>query len=346
MITIFDLLQMDGIEPVKATATEWHSKCPECGGRDRLSCWPDKANSSGKYLGGRFCCRGCGIHGDALTYLQRRRGLSFREACKALDVEPGALPPAGYQQHRAAWQPEAPAPAPDKQWQERARAFLSYTQRALASNQQALDWLRVERGLTAETVKAAKLGFNPADVFDNRAGWGLPEQINDKGRTKKQWLPAGLVIPLSLDDQLIRLRIRRQFADQYGRFIMISGSSKAAMTLWADQQSVAVFESELDGLLVHQDAGDFVGVVALGSAQQKPDSGLHGRFMAAERVLCCLDTDAAGGKAAWTHWTMYPKFKRWPTITGKDCTEQMKSGLPVRQWLMAAITPTGGAGPS
>jgi hypothetical protein len=109
------------------------------------------------------------------------------------------------------------------------------------------------------------------------------------------------------------------------------------MTTWQDQKAVAIFESELDALLVQQEAGDLIGVVALGSAQQKPDSDLHGRLMAAERILCCLDSDQAGGKAAWNHWRIYPGFNRWPTIKGKDATEQWRAGIPVKAWIQAGL---------
>jgi hypothetical protein len=336
-MNILQLLQADNIEAIHATSGgEYHSPCPECGGRDRFSTWPERANSNGRFMGGRFCCRGCGWFGDAVSYLQKRRGLSFRDACNRLNIEPGSAT-TGHRQP-AGWQPEAPPAAPGEQWQERARAFLDYCQKQLAADQPAIDWLQAERGLTAETVKAAGLGWNPADIFDSRQAWGLPEQINDKtGKTRRQWLPGGLVIPSIVDGQLLRLRIRREKADQFGRYVMLSGSSKQAMTLWVDQPAVCILESELDGLLVGQEAGDLIGVIALGSAQQKPDSGLHARLMNTERILLCLDADEAGANAA-AFWTRYPGCKRWPTITGKDCTEQMRAGIPIEQWIEAGLT--------
>ena len=285
-------------------------------------------------MGGRFYCRGCRFNGDAVAYLMKRQGLSFRDACNRLNVEPGSAP-TGHRQP-AEWQPEPPAAAPGESWQARAMAFLDYSQKQLAANQQAVGWLKAERGLNAETVKAAGLGFNPADVFDSRAAWGLPEQINDKGKTKKMWLPSGIVIPNVVEGQLVRLRIRRPVADQYGRYIMVSGSSKAAMTLWADQPAVCILESELDGLLVHQDAGDLTGVIAIGSVQMKPDSELHAKLMNTEKILLCLDADEAGAKASG-FWRQYQGCKRWPAIQGKDVTEQWAAGLPVRPWIEAGL---------
>ena len=286
----------------------------------------------------------CGIHGDAVAYLQRRRGLSFREACEALDVEPGPAP-TGHRQP-AAWQPEPPAAAPGAAWQERARAFLAYSQKHLAAKYDALQWLTAERGLTIETIHAAGLGWNPADIFDTRQAWGLPPETKPNGRTKRQWLPAGLVIPNSVNGEIIRLRIRREKADQYSRYIVISGSSKRPLMFWQDQPAVAIVESELDGILINQDAGAIIGTVALGSCQMKPGCELHSRLMDAERVLICLDSDAAGSKASWGHWRQYPGFKRWPPVRGKDPGEMHKAGTSIKAWLHAGMYPSGGAGPS
>jgi len=107
--TILELLQADGIQAEHASRGEFHSPCPECAGRDRFSCWPEKVNSNGRYLGGRFVCRGCGFNGDAVAYLQKRRGLSFRDACKSLEIEPGQMPE---RTGSRAWQPAAPKAAP------------------------------------------------------------------------------------------------------------------------------------------------------------------------------------------------------------------------------------------
>jgi DNA primase len=216
-------------------------------------------------------------------------------------------------------------------------AFLAYSQRALAANQPAIDWLQTERGLTAETVKAAGLGFNPADIFDSRQAWGLTPETKANGRTRKMWLPAGLIIPNIVDGHLHRIRSRRSDPGQGSRYIVVSGSSKTPMVAWADQKAVAIVESELDAILTNQEASDLIGTVALGSCAAKPDSGLHARLMNTERILLCLDADEAGAKAA-AFWQQYPGCKRWPTIQGKDVTEQWAAGLPVRPWIEAGLT--------
>lgn len=118
---------------------------------------------------------------------------------------------------------------------------------------------------------------------------------------------------------------------------MASGSIMAPMVFWGNQTAVVIVESELDAILIAQEAGDLVAVVAMGSAQAKPGEGLHKRLSAAQRVFVALDADDAGGKAAWTFWKSYPGFKRWPCVKGKDPNEQRLDGIPVRDWIEAAL---------
>ena len=335
MMNILNLLQQDGLTPVHVSKGEWHSPCPDCGGVDRFSCWPERQNSNGKYMGGRFCCRQCDWSGDAVNYLMKRRGLSFRDACKYLQIDPGKMPERTIIR---SWTPEPQKTAPGAAWQDKSEGFTLMCQQSLERNSEAMAWLNDERGLSLETIKTARLGWNPVDVFQSREAWGLPSEISQKtGQQKKLWIAAGLVIPLC-PDAVVRLRVRRSEPPEKGsRYIAVSGSNMQPMTLWTDQQAVVILESELDALLVHQEAGDLVGVVGLGSAQLKPDAELHERLMAAKRVLCALDADDPGAKAA-IFWKQYPGFKRWMSIRGKDCTEQWRAGIAVRLWIEAALS--------
>jgi len=335
-MSILNLLAADGITPIHASRGEWHSPCPECGGVDRFSCWPEKVNSNGRFMGGRFVCRGCGIYGDAVAYLMKRRAMTFVQAVKQLGLDAG--PMADQTGNRT--RPEPPRAAPPTAWQEKGKSFMSYCAEQLKRNTRAMTWLQAERGLNPETIRAAGLGWNSRDLYQDRAEWGLPPEISSRtGKAKRIWFPKGLIIPL-IDSvgNITRLRIRRSEPGDGDRYILASGSDgKRAMCLWTDQRAVAVFESELDGLLVKQEAGELIGVIGLGSAAIKPDSELHGRLMNSEKVLCCLDSDNPGSKAAWGHWRNYPGFKRWPAIKGKDATEQWRAGIPVREWIEAGL---------
>jgi hypothetical protein len=109
------------------------------------------------------------------------------------------------------------------------------------------------------------------------------------------------------------------------------------MIFWnEDQQAVVIVESELDAMLLHQQAGDLLGVIGLGSAQAKPDSVLHQRLIHAKRILIALDYDPAGSKAS-KFFNRYPGFKRWPPVVGKDIADMHEAGAPVRLWVKAGL---------
>lgn len=336
-MNILTLLEQSGIQTKRVAGThggEWAGPCPLCGGRDRFRIWPTKGE------GGAWWCRRCGRGGDCLQFLRDVRGLSFREACSFLGREPGARRPRPAATPRAeTWTPRTAA-LPAETWREKAGDFLTRAEATLAGIPEALRWLLEERGLTASTVKAARLGWNPKDLFLDRAAWGLPEERNTKGDVKRLWLPAGLVIPSFADGgDLFRVKVRRPGKDD-PRYVHVSGGSSRTWILANEAACYVVVESELDGLLLQQEARGLCGVVILGSAQARPDQEATARLRAAEVVLVALDADKAGAKEAWAWWSRhFPKARRWPVVRGKDVTEMWKAGLPIREWILAGIEP-------
>jgi hypothetical protein len=127
--------------------------------------------------------------------------------------------------------------------------------------------------------------------------------------------------------------------DAEPRYIIVSGSSSVPMTWNQDKGAAVILESELDGLLLHQEVGDLAGVVATGSATAKPDKITHEGLTQAEIVLVSLDSDDAGARAAWAFWpaTYGAKVKRWPCVGGKDPSEARLNGLDLRAWVVAGI---------
>jgi len=106
-----------------------------------------------------------------------------------------------------------------------------------------------------------------------------------------------------------------------------------------DRAAMIVVESELDAWLLHQEAGDLAGVVALGSAQAKPDTRTDEALKGAALALVSLDSDDAGARAAWRFWidTYGTKVKRWPSIGGKDTNDARLAGLDLRTWAATGI---------
>jgi len=330
-VNILDLIGADGVKLKKYGAT-YRGRCPFHNGKTETSLLVDA--DAGKYH-----CFGCDMHGDAIQWLRDRRGLSFHEACTFLGHDPGPRK----EQPRtapAAWEPRE-ATAPAAIWQERARAFLDEAIDTLWSGRGAKlrAWLRLEKGLNDATIKGAGLGFNPADKYEPRATWGLDPAIKEDGTEKKQWVPAGLVIPQVVNGDVHRLRIRRDEPGDGARYVIVSGSGTTPAAWNLERAAAVIVESELDGLLLNQEVGDLCAVVALGTATHKPDTATHKALKATEVILVSLDTDAAGAKAAWKFWpdTYGAKARRWPTVKGKDASEARLNGLGLRAWIVAGL---------
>ena len=61
-------------------------------------------------------------------------------------------------------------------------------------------------------------------------------------------------------------------------------------------------ESELDALLLYQEAGDLVNVISLGNAQTRPDQGAAEILNQSQLILVSLDADQAGATESWRWW--------------------------------------------
>jgi DNA primase len=330
-VNLLDLIGADGVKLKKYGAT-YRGRCPFHDGKTETSLLVDA--DAGKYH-----CFGCDMHGDAIQWLRERRGLSFLEACEYLGHDPGPRK----EQPRtapAAWEPRE-ATAPAAIWQERARVFLDGAIDTLWSERGAKlrAWLRTEKGLHDATIKGACLGLNLADKSEPRATWGLDIQRKEDGTDKKQWLPAGLVIPWVVNGDVQRLRIRRNDPGDGPRYVIASGSSMTPAAWNLERGAAVIVESELDGLLLSQETGDFCAVVALGSATSKTNKESHDLLRAMPIILVSLDTDEAGAKAAWKFWpdTYGTKARRWPTVKGKDASEARLNGLDLRAWVIAGL---------
>jgi len=228
---------------------------------------------------------------------------------------------------------------PSEQWQSQSNGFLKWSSNILWNVRYALfrNWLDKDRGLQEKTIKDANLGWLPEDWYTERKIWGLPEKIKDDGTTSQVWMPAGLVIPCFHEGHLQRLKIRRHNITEGDRYHIIPGSSSIPMILGEGDVFIIV-ESELDALLLKQEAGDLVGVIALGSAMIKPDEKISNMLRQAKKVLISLDSDETGAKISWKWWlNKFHNAIRWPIIKGKDPTEAHLKGLNLRNWVRAGI---------
>lgn len=164
----------------------------------------------------------------------------------------------------------------------------------------------------------------------------MPEMKED-GKPRRVWLPPGLVIPCFDNGRVIRLRVRRPIPGEGARYVIVSGAASSPLTLGQGMTWIIV-ESEIDGFLLNQEAGDLAGVVALGNAQARPDRETDLTLKKAGLILVSLDSDQAGAKEARGFWKQtYQNARRWPVPIGKDPTEAVQAGLDLRTWIMSGL---------
>jgi len=342
-LNILDLLQADG-NVVKRVATtkggEYAGPCPFCGGNDRFRTWPEQ----GEY--GSWWCRQCGRRGDAIQYLIDYRKMNFREAAKYVgkEISSFTFSLAGRKATRSHQVPRETT-APTDLWQGRARRLVEESENWLFQpstfGQKMLGWLKECRGLSEETIKKFRLGLVPIDRWEGHEQWGLEPVFKDDGTPKKIRIPLGLTIPLCQDGKIYRIRIRRpKFAlrsERDPRYYLLRGSDTRALVLGRDREIHVLLESELDAILLSQQAGDLVGVIALGNAQARPDQDAMAALGNCKLILVALDSDNAGAKEAWQWWTKHFSTARlWPPIA-KDPGEMFQHGVNLQTWIEAGI---------
>jgi hypothetical protein len=333
-MTILTFMTSNGIHLKRVAGTnggEFAGPCPWCAGRDRFRVWPKQD---------RFWCRQCGRTGDSIQYLRDFRGMSYKAAREALGQNPtGARGIHASSKWPKTWEPRQTR-EPVHKWTDKAMAFLKWTQRVLFDEpgSEIVRWLHSVRGLSKQTINKTGLGWNPKDLWRIRAGWGLEAPLNEHGQSRKLWLPRGLVIPYRVDGQLMRLRVRRPQSADGPRYYLVPGSDTRSMIVRGSPKVAMVVESELDAILIRQEAGNLVTVVALGNASTRPDKDTHDHLGRANRILVSLDADDAGAREAWRWWPHhYPNVTRWPCVSGKDPGEMWKAGINIRCWVEAAL---------
>jgi len=296
-------------------------------------------------MGGRFLCRQCGWQGDGLQFLIDTEGLSYPEACRRLGTTPKSRRSLSIQV-REEWRPK-PVALPGGSWIAAAGRFVERCAAALAAGGPGMDYAR-GRGLTDRTCAALKVGWNDRDCYEDRADWGLTEEVNEKtGRPRRVWLPSGLVIPTMRDGWVVAVKIRRadwKPKDELPKYVAVSVSATAPMILAPGKgKPVVVVESELDAILAAQEARDLVTAIALRTAKGKPDAEAHAFLLAAPVILVATDADEAGA-TAWPWWrSTYPKAKRWPVPAGKDVGDLAATPGLIRAWIEAGLPEPGAA---
>ena len=337
-MTTLDIAISCGVTPKKVSSShggEYASACPVCGGNDRFRVWPEKKD------GGAWWCRAEDKGGDAIALLMHAKNMSFKEACahlgKQVSSKPRARTPQQPRKAAVEFKPRETS-SPAELWQQKAAEFVEASHAVLLKTPDQLAWLAA-RGITEETARRFNLGWNAKDEWRSRPSWG----VEDNG--KKLWLPVGLVIPYFIGGSLHRVRIRLKEPFNEMRYYVVPSTPPGAAPMMICPEQVTprgvgawiVVESELDAILIAQDAGDIIGVASLGSCSTKPDGALYDALRKADHIINALDFDAAGLKASPWWAEHFPQAERWPVPRGKDPGDYRKEGGDIRAWIIAGL---------
>jgi DNA primase len=254
-VNLLDVVSRDTLlhKVANTDGGEYAGPCPWCGGEDRFHMWPQ-----GDWP--HYWCRICGRRGDAIQYLREREGLTFRQACDRLGE-----PVPERSRLRSTLRPPPLATPPSLTWRPRAHDFSEGCERTLwtPARAQALGYLH-QRGLTDETIRAARLGYHAAERWERPACWGLPTDH------KKIHLLQGILLPWRVGLEVWRVTFRRDGHDisKEERYRPIAGGGKPLYQINALRPNAPAMlvEGELDALAVTQEAGDLLAVWNAGSA--------------------------------------------------------------------------------
>lgn len=347
----------------KTSGVEYSGACPWCNGTNCFHVWPDDNYIPGVGILGRYHCMGagagrsgCGRKGDGLQYLQQRRGLTFVDACKEMDIDPRKL--IDYRRSQKGLPPSEklvrsrslPSAMGDSShdWQERADSIVALAQMRLATCDEARAYLQ-RRGLNEQTIKDAEIGYCPGYAADDAKKWGY-----EGGKMR---LRRGIVIPWrDATGRVVCIRFRRLPSDQgdkarkyYGvdektgeinRYIALFGSATQHLyrgeTLFPGCYT-AMFEGELDALAARQETDESICIVATGSTSWARSATSEAKLARSAKVLIAYNADQGGDKAS-KHWLSCLKnARRWRPLWN-DANDMMLDGINVGEWLMLGFS--------
>lgn len=226
-------------------------------------------------------------------------------------------------------------------WQQAAKRFIASSHKRLMSQPEIIQYLS-NRGFTLDTIQRFSLGWNSQDIFEEREKWGMSAEIKENGYPKRQWLPKGIVVPTYVNNEPIKIKIRRSAwtkEDSFPKYVEISGSSQLPSIYGDKSKPVIILESELDAMLIQQKAAHLICSLALGGVSKKPDAETHKWLKQASLILLCLDFDDAG-KRRYAFWMkQYPNLRPWPIPFAKspgDAIQLFK--INILDWIKTGLT--------
>ena len=237
---------------------------------------------------------------------------------------------------------------PCETWRAKATTFVTHAAERLQSSPDVLAQLAAW-GITPDTARKCKIGWNQQDKYPPRSAWGLPKELKPDGKERKIWLPEGLVLPFFVGGEAVKIKIRRphpelgpeSLRDKKYWEVSPGGAQGLYFVYGRPEWTVwVIIETERDAAMVWQHSHPLhVGVMGTGSATARPDATAAAILSRAALILLALDFDQAGAKARGWWEEHFPAARRWPAppSAGKDPGEAISSGLDIRAWVLAGI---------
>ena len=287
--------------PLKKRGRQWWGLCPFHNEKTpSFAVYPDTKS---------FYCFGCGVGGDAISFIRHRENLEYIEAVKLLAEREGMALPAdtddGAARRRARLY-EA----------NRAAARFYFKQLNTEAGAKARAYLRGKRGLDDATIVKFGIGYAPD-------GWHpLQNELRAQGFSDDELVEAGLCGRSAKNGAMydfFRERAMFPIIDERGSVVGFSGRTlindnrkyvntpdtpiyKKSRTLYAlnfaknsGSRTMILCEGQMDVIALHR-AGFGSAVAACGTALTDEQARKIAHY--ADEIVLCYDSDAAGQKAA------------------------------------------------
>ena len=258
---------------------------------------------------GFYHCFGCGVHGDAISFLREMDGLEFMEAVERLAEMAGLAVPRTVPQDSAASRQRKAA----LDILEETTLFFEAALRR-DDGRDATRYLK-QRGLDSAIVKTYRIGYSPR--------MGLRAALKDKGFSDEDMLAAGVIRKSDRDGSLydyFRDRVMFPIENRQGKVIAFGAralgdaqpkylnsgegptfSKKAVLYGWVQAREglrrnlpLVVAEGYMDVIAIHH-SGAAAAVAPLGTALTPEQIALLWKLH--DEPVLCFDGDAAGQRA-------------------------------------------------
>jgi hypothetical protein len=280
--------------------------------------------------------------GDVIDFYQHWKGVDYvtavrelaRRAHVELEAKPSRSSSRSAQPHQ---RPESLESPPPVLWQERGLAFVEWAHEQLLQDEVGRSYLQ-GRGLTMDTIRQWKLGWNPQMWKRAANTWGLKSK-------DPIWLHPGIVIPhMDADGTLWGIKIRvfkggKPVSDKGGKYRGPRGQNARGMLFGEPSLSgmpvLILVEGEFDSLLAWQEAADFCDVGTMAGARKRLHTMALATVVQYPVVLAVLDDDAAADKGR----TYLRQFRRIKTLAppDHDLTDYWAHGGDLRAWLAGRV---------